>query len=79
MIDPGTAVVLSVFVVLFLMGIGLPIYASLGVTGILGCMAMKGPHIALVQLKVFPYVNTANYLLAVIPLFIFIGLDNRLP
>jgi tripartite ATP-independent transporter DctM subunit len=73
MIDPGLAVILSIIVILLLMAIGLPIYASLGVTGVLGVMAIKGPHLALIQLKVFPYVNTANYLLAVIPLFIIMG------
>jgi len=73
MIDPGLAVALSLFIVVFLMAIGLPIYASLGMTGLLGCLAIKGPHIALTMLKTFPYVNTANYLLAVVPLFIIMG------
>jgi len=73
MIDPGLAVILSLILVLSLMAIGLPIYASLGVTGFLGCLAIKGPHLAFTQLKTFPYVNTANYLLAVIPLFIIMG------
>ncbi len=73
MLDPTVAVILSILVVLFLMGIGLPIYASLGITGFLGCLAIKGPHLAFTQLKAFPYVNTANYLLAVVPLFIIMG------
>jgi len=72
-LDPTVAVILSILVVLFLMGIGLPIYASLGITGFLGCLAIKGPHLAFTQLKAFPYVNTANYLLAVVPLFIIMG------
>jgi tripartite ATP-independent transporter DctM subunit len=73
MIEPGTASILSVFVVLSLMWMGLPIYASLGITGVLGILALKGPYIALTVLKVSPYANTANYLLAVIPLFIIMG------
>lgn len=73
MIDPTVAVIISIPFVLVLMGIGMPIYASLGITGVLGCLAIKGPHIALTQLKVFPYVNTASYLLAVVPLFIIMG------
>lgn len=73
MIDPTVAVIISIPFVLVLMAIGMPIYASLGITGILGCLAIKGPHIALTQLKVFPYVNTASYLLAVVPLFIIMG------
>jgi len=73
MIDPGLAVILSIFFVLSLMAIGLPIYASLGITGFLGCLLTKGPHLAFSQLKAFPYVNTANYLLVVVPLFIIMG------
>jgi len=73
MFDPGTLVIISVFAVLIFMGIGLPIFAALGVTGFLGVLALKGPHLALTQLKTFPYVNTANYLLAVVPLFIIMG------
>lgn len=73
MIEPWLAVILSIFLIIILMAIGLPIYASLGLTGFLGCLFMKGSHIALTQLKAFPYVNTANYLLAVVPLFIIMG------
>ena len=73
MIEPGTASILSVFFVLFLMAIGCPIYASLGITGVLGILALKGPYYALTVLKVSPYANTANYLLAVVPLFIIMG------
>lgn len=73
MMDPALAVGISICVVLFLLSFGLPVYASLGVTGILGCLAIKGPHLAFVQLKAFPYANTASYLLVVIPLFIIMG------
>ncbi|MBU0733380.1 MAG: TRAP transporter large permease [Proteobacteria bacterium] len=71
--DPGLAVGISIFLVLFLLSFGLPVYASLGITGILGCLAIKGPHLAFAQLKTFPYANTASYLLVVIPLFIIMG------
>ena len=73
MMEPGLAVGISIFVVLFLLSLGIPVYASLGITGILGCLATKGPHLAFAQLKVFPYANTASYLLVVIPLFIIMG------
>jgi C4-dicarboxylate transporter DctM subunit len=73
MIDPGTASLISIFVVLFLMWAGIPIFVSLGITGLLGIMALKGPHYALTILKVTPYVGTANYLMAVVPLFIIMG------
>jgi C4-dicarboxylate transporter DctM subunit len=73
MIEPGTVSILSVFFVLCLMAIGCPIYASLGITGVVGILALKGPYYALTILKVSPYANTANYLLAVVPLFIIMG------
>lgn len=73
MIDPEIAVGISILVVLFLLSFGLPVYASLGITGILGCLAIKGPHLAFAQLKIFPYATTASYLLVVIPLFIIMG------
>jgi len=73
MIDPGLAVGISIVLVLFLLSFGLPVYASLGISGILGCMAIKGPHMAFTQLKLFPYANTASYLLVVVPLFIIMG------
>jgi C4-dicarboxylate transporter DctM subunit len=73
MIDPEIAVGISILVVLFLLSFGLPVYASLGITGILGCLAIKGPNLAFAQLKVFPYATTASYLLVVIPLFIIMG------
>ena len=73
MIDSGTASLISIFVVLFLMWAGIPIFVSLGITGLLGIMALKGPHYALTILKVTPYVGTANYLMAVVPLFIIMG------
>ncbi len=69
MIEPGTASILSVFVVLILMAIGCPIFAALGITGVLGILALKGPYYALTVLKVSPYAATANYLLAVVPTF----------
>jgi len=73
MIEPGTASVLSVVVVLSLMWMGMPIFAALGLTGVLGILALKGTNYALTVMKVSPYVNTANYLLAVVPLFIIMG------
>ncbi len=73
MIDPTVAVVLSVPFVLILLSIGVPVYASLGVAGLCGIAAMDGWTMAMLQLKVFPYSNTASYLLVVVPLFIIMG------
>jgi len=71
--DPGIASLISVVVVLFLMWIGVPIFASLGITGLLGILAIKGPNYALTVLKISPYAASASYALAVVPLFIIMG------
>lgn len=73
MLDPITAVTLSVPLVLLLLAIGVPVYASLGVAGICGVAAMDGWAMAFLQLKNFPYTQTASYLLVVIPMFIIMG------
>jgi len=71
--DPLLAVLLSVPLVLILLATGIPVFASLGVAGFLGCAAISGLDMALIQLKVFPYVQTASYLLVVVPLFVIMG------
>lgn len=71
--DPLLAVVLSVPLVLVLLAAGIPVFASLGVVGFFGCAAISGTNMALIQLKVFPYVQTASYLLVVVPLFVIMG------
>lgn len=71
--DPLLAVVLSVLLVLILLAAGIPVFASLGVAGFIGCAAISGMDMALIQLKVFPYVQTASYLLVVVPLFVIMG------
>jgi tripartite ATP-independent transporter DctM subunit len=71
--DPLLAVLLSVPLVLVLLALGIPVFASLGVAGFLGCAAISGTNMALIQLKVFPYVQTASYLLVVVPLFVIMG------
>ena len=73
MLDPATAVILSVPLVLILLAVGIPVYVSLGLTGFLGCAAISSWDMALTQLKVFPYVQTASYLLVVVPLFVIMG------
>jgi C4-dicarboxylate transporter DctM subunit len=72
-LEPITAVIISLPLVLGLLIIGLPVFVSLGVTGLIGLFLIEGVHFGLVQLKAFPYVNTASYLLVVIPLFILMG------
>jgi C4-dicarboxylate transporter DctM subunit len=71
--DPLLAVLGSVPIVLILLAAGIPVFTSLGITGFLGCAAIAGFDMALIQLKVFPYVQTASYLLVVVPLFVIMG------
>lgn len=73
MVDPVVAVSISVPVVLIMLGLGIPVFVSLGITGFLGCAAISSWNMALIQLKVFPYVQTASYLLVVVPLFVIMG------
>lgn len=73
MIDPFVAVLISVPLVLIMLAAGIPVFVSLGLAGFLGCAAISSCETALVQLKVFPYVQTASYLLVVIPLFVIMG------
>ena len=73
MLDPNTAVLISLPIVLGLLIMGLPVFVSLGLTGVIGITLIEGIDTALIQLRAFPYVNTASYLLVVIPLFIIMG------
>ena len=73
MMDPFLAVILSVPLVLIMLAVGIPVFASLGIAGFLGCAAISGMDMALIQLKVFPYVQSASYLLVVVPLFVIMG------
>lgn len=71
--DPILAVCVSIPVVLFFLALGVPVYASLGLAGIMGIAAISDLSSALIQLRVFPYTQVASYLLVVVPLFIIMG------
>jgi C4-dicarboxylate transporter DctM subunit len=73
MLDPTLAVLISIPTVLFLLALGIPVFVSLGITGFVGCALITTWDLALVQLKVYPYVQTASYLMVVVPLFIIMG------
>jgi C4-dicarboxylate transporter DctM subunit len=73
MLEPNIAVMISVPLVLLLLILGIPVFVSLGLTGLIGVMLIENLDSALLQLRTFPYVNTASYLLVVIPLFIIMG------
>lgn len=71
--DPLTIVLLSIVLLLALMLIGVPIYASLGISGIVGMVGLKGMKFCLAQLKTYPYMHSADYLMLVVPMFILMG------
>jgi len=73
MLDPNIAVLISLPLVLGLLIAGIPVFVSLGLTGLIGIFLIEGINFGLIQLKAFPYTNTASYLLVVIPLFIIMG------
>lgn len=73
MLDPTVATLLSIPVILIMLVVGVPVFVTLGLTGFVGCALISSWDQALVQLKVFPYVTTASYLMVVVPLFIIMG------
>jgi len=72
-IEPITAVIITIPVLLGMLLCGLPVYASLGITGLIGTFLIGGLNFGLVQLRPLPYSVTASYLLVAVPLFIIMG------
>lgn len=62
-----------ILLMLGLMAIGLPIYASLGITGVIGIIWMGDLASCVAQLKTFSFNNSADYLMMVVPMFILMG------
>jgi C4-dicarboxylate transporter DctM subunit len=73
MLDPATAGIIVMAVLVVLLAAGVHIGISLGLGGILGIYLAIGPNAALAQLATIPFSTTNNYDLAVIPLFILMG------
>lgn len=71
--DPITAAILSVVLIVVLMAIGIPVFASLGVSGALGIFMLEDFHFLISRLKTFAYSQSADSLLTVIPLFVLMG------
>lgn len=71
--DPMTVVIICVVLLLALMVIGVPIYACLGFTGLLGTVMLSGWKVAITMLKNFPYMRSADYIMMVVPMFIMMG------
>lgn len=71
--DPMNAVIICVGLLLFLMVVGVPIYACLGFTGLCGMVMISSWKVAVTMLKNFPYMRAADYIMMVIPMFIVMG------
>jgi len=55
------------------LAIGIPVFAALGLSGIVGIFLLEDFAFVLNRLKAFSYHQSASYLLTVIPLFILMG------
>jgi len=68
-----TAVLVATGLIFLLLLLGTPVFAALGLAGIVGIVMVEDVGFVLNRLKSFSYTNTASYLLTVIPLFILMG------
>ncbi len=73
MTDPMLLGLLSILLVFLFMGLGIPVFAALGLSGIIGIFLVQDFTYAYNVLKDFCFDQTAAYLLTVIPLFIIMG------
>ncbi len=64
---------ISLGLLLAFLAIGIPVFAALGLSGILGIFLLEDFAFVLNRLKAFSYHQSASYLLTVIPLFILMG------
>lgn len=71
--DPITITLIAVGVIFLLMAFGTPVFAALGISGVLGIVLLEDVFFVLNRLKTFTYSHSADYLLTVIPLFIVMG------
>lgn len=73
MTDPTLLGLLSVGLIFLLMGLGVPVFAALGLAGIAGIMLVQDVSYVYNVLQNIAFNKTAAYLLTVIPLFIIMG------
>lgn len=73
MFDPGTICVVAVVALLVLLAMGTPVAVAMGLVGIAGMFAVGGAPLALSQLHTLPYQLGADYVFAVVPLFVLMG------
>ena len=71
--NPGLLGLISVGLIFVLMGLGVPVFAALGLAGIVGIVMVQDLSYVYNVLQNFAFDETAAYLLTVIPLFIIMG------
>ena len=71
--DPATLCVAAVLALLVLLAIGTPVAVAMGVVGVTGMFVVGGAPLALTQLHTLPYQLGADYMFAVVPLFVLMG------
>jgi C4-dicarboxylate transporter DctM subunit len=72
-LEPATICVLAILALLALLALGTPVAVAMGLVGIVGMFAVGGPALALTQLHTLPYQLGADYVFAVVPLFVLMG------
>jgi len=71
--DTTTVTLMATGLIFVFMLLGVPVFAALGLSGMMGLLMIEDAGFVLSRLKTFSYTNTAQYLLTVIPLFILMG------
>lgn len=71
--DPVLITIIAVSLIFILMAIGAPVFAALGISGVVGIVMLEDVAFVLNRLKTFAYHHSADYLLTVIPLFVLMG------
>jgi C4-dicarboxylate transporter, DctM subunit len=73
LMDPGSAAIIAISLVFFLLVAGVHIGVAMGLGGILGMYLSVGHFAAMAQVSTVPFASVNNFTLAVIPLFILMG------
>lgn len=71
--DPILATIIATSLIFVFMLLGTPVFAALGLAGIVGIVMVEDVFFVLNRLRSFSYAQSASYLLTVIPLFILMG------
>jgi C4-dicarboxylate transporter DctM subunit len=72
-LEPATICVLAILALLALLALGTSVAVAMGVVGVGGMFVVGGPALALTQLHTLPYQLGADYVFAVVPLFVLMG------